>query len=322
MLSRRALLVGAAAASVRCSRSEPVARSTATGASAPQEAPPQPPPLLQPIGTLSSASVRLLEWQINPPGGMSTRVVAIVPSWGTPDARYPVVVALHGRGEAVKPPALGAMGWARDYAMTRAFDRLRAPPLAAEDFEGFVDPDRLARLNASLQTRPFGGLVVACPHVPDFDWSNGGEVRNVGRFVTDVLLPIVRRETPALAAPESTGIDGVSMGGALALRIGLASPDVFGAVGSLQAAIHEDDAEPLAEMARAARARRSGIALRLLTSHDDYFHDAIARTHEVWNELGIAHDYADVPGPHDYVFNRGPGSIELLTWHDKVLARG
>src|SRR5580704_11701088 len=125
------------------------------------------------------------------------------------------------------------MGWPRDYALTRAFDRLRAPPLTAEDYEGFFDQARMDRLNADLAARPFGGLIVACPHVSDMD-PNGGDVRAVGRFVTDVLLPRVRAETPALAAPESTGIDGVSMGGALALRIGLSSPDAFGAVGALQ----------------------------------------------------------------------------------------
>ena len=35
----------------------------------------------------------------------------------------------------------------------------------------------------------------------------------------------------------------------------------------------------------------------------------------------VAHDFADIPGPHDYPFNRGPGAIELLLWHDRVLAR-
>jgi hypothetical protein len=36
---------------------------------------------------------------------------------------------------------------------------------------------------------------------------------------------------------------------------------------------------------------------------------------------GIAHDFAEVVGPHDYSFNRGPGSIELLLWHDRALSR-
>jgi iron(III)-salmochelin esterase len=26
-----------------------------------------------------------------------------------------------------------------------------------------------------------------------------------------------------------------------------------------------------------------------------------------------------IPGGHDYTFNRGPGGIEMLLWHDRVL---
>jgi enterochelin esterase-like enzyme len=318
VLTRRSLLIALAAAA-GCSRSE-----TRTQPASPPsgESIVPPPPPLPPVTTVRTSiegSVKLIEYQFNAvPKSGPTRAVVIVPNWGDADAKYPVVVAMHGRGEAVKPPALGAMGWAHDYAMTRAFDRLRLPPLTEDDYEGFVDLDRMAETNAYLRDHPFGGLIVACPHVPDMDWSGSG-VRAIGRFVTDVLLPQVRKDTPALAAPESTGIDGVSMGGALALRIGLTNPDVFGAVGSLQAAIREEDATELTEIARAARAKRATLKLRLLTSHDDYFRDAIARTSDVWRAAGIDHDFADIPGPHDYAFNRGPGSIELLTWHDRML---
>ena len=54
------------------------------------------------------------------------------------------------------------------------------------------------------------------------------------------MLPRVRRETPALSRPETTGIDGVSLGGALALRIGFYNPKSFGALGALQPAISVD----------------------------------------------------------------------------------
>jgi hypothetical protein len=63
------------------------------------------------------------------------------------------------------------------------------------------------------------------------------------------------------------------------------------------------------------------MALRLLTSHDDFFHDAIVSVSQAWRAAGVAHEFADVPGPHDYVFNRGPGSLELLLWYDRILAR-
>ena len=304
MVGRRAFLSGLAAAAVACSRSERASGLPPPGSGAP-----------------TSSSVRLLEWDLGAQPWGPSRAVVVVPTWGAADARFPVLVAMHGRGEAVKAPAEGAMGWPRDYAMVRAIDRLRAPPLTAPDHEGFVTPAHLAEENASLAARPFGGLIVACPHLPDVRPATTGDVTAYGQFLLDVLLPRVRKETPALATPEATGIDGVSLGGVVALRIGLSRPDAFGAVGGLQPAIQEGQNTEWTALAQAARARRPGLGLRLLTSHDDYFRDGILGVSQAWRAAGVAHDFADVPGPHDYIFNRGPGSIELLLWHDRMLAR-
>ena len=37
------------------------------------------------------------------------------------------------------------------------------------------------------------------------------------------------------------------------------------------------------------------------------------------NAEHVAHEFVVVAGPHDYAFNRGPGGIEMLLWHDRVL---
>lgn len=92
-------------------------------------------------------------------------------------------------------------------------------------------------------------------------------------------------------------------------------------MGGIQAALQEGQNTEWTVLAQAARAKRPAMKLRLLTSHDDYFHDAIVGVSQAWRAAGVTHDFADVPGPHDYIFNRGPGSIELLTWHDRSLAR-
>jgi iron(III)-salmochelin esterase len=302
LLGRRAWMLGAAAA-VACSRSEPASGSG-------------PPP-----GPVSSSNVRLSEWDLGPQPWGQARAAILVPAWGDPQARYPVLVALHGRGEALKSPADGAMGWPRDYALVRAVDRLRAPPLREADYQGFVDPVRMAESNASLASRPFGGVIVACPWLPDFHPAATVDIAAYSHFVLDVLLPRVRRETPAFDAPEATGIDGVSLGGVIALRIGLTSPESFGAVGGIQPAIAEGQTSQWCALALAARARRPEMKLRLLTSREDYFRGAILGVSQAWRASGIGHDFADVPGPHDYVFNRGPGSIELLLWHDRTLLR-
>jgi len=137
------------------------------------------------------------------------------------------------------------------------------------------------------------------------------------------LLPRVRQETPALASAGATGIDGVSLGGIVALRAGLANPETFGAVGALQPAIRDNGAAAaeLTELAKSACARRPRMKLRLTTSERDGFRRAVTRTSDAWRAAGIVHEFGVLPGPHDYVFNRGPGAIELLFWHDRVLVR-
>jgi iron(III)-salmochelin esterase len=301
MLSRRALVTGLGAAATLS-----VADGLARGS---------------PPGSRVSPNVRLLEWDLGEQPWGPARAVIVAPTWGGEAGRFPLLVALHGRGEALKAPEDAAMGWPRDYAMVRAIDRLRAPPLRSEDYEGFVEPSRMAEQNAALAARPFAGLVVVCPSMPDVRPATSGDVGSYASFLLGTLLPRVRSETPALPSAEATGIDGVSLGGIVALRIGLANATAFGAVGGIQPAVQDgQDAEWVA-LAKAARAKRPGLRLRLLTSHEDFFRDEVTGISRAWRAAGVAHDFADVPGPHDYAFNRGPGSIELLLWHDRALAR-
>jgi hypothetical protein len=300
--ARRSFLLGATAA-IACSRDERAARGGAPG---------------RPV----SSQVQLVEWDLGPQRWGAARAALLVPKWGVPDARFPVLVALHGRGEAVRGSVDGALGWPRDYALMRAFDRVRAPPLVPADYEGLVETPRLAETNALLARQPFRGLIVACPWLPDVHPAATGDIAAYARFLMDVLLPRVRAETPALSSPAATGIDGVSLGGVVALRIGLTSPEAFGAVGGIQPAIGDGQSSDWTALALAARARRPDLKLRLVTSLDDYFRDAVYGVSRAWGAAGIAHDFADLPGPHDYVFNRGPGSIDLLVWHDRALAHG
>jgi hypothetical protein len=251
------------------------------------------------------------------------KALAIVPQWGQPGERFPVLVALHGRGEAVRGVDVGAHGWMRDYELGRAIARLRSPPLTREDFKGFVEDARLARINASLAERPFRGLIVVCPWVPDLftdrDRTNLDAALPYSRFVIEQLLPRALSETPALREREATGIDGVSLGGRVALVVGLAYPGRFGALGTLQAAIQESEPVALARRAKNAIADAQKLRLRLVTSDQDYFRGAIGQLHLALENEGIEHEHLVLPGPHDYIFNRGPGGVEMLLWHDRVL---
>lgn len=313
------LLLGAGAAS-SCSRKEP------PGAAQPSVA---ERAVVQTAGSIrerSPASVSATAlpgeertWRFDDPElGRMVAVVVVPPR--APGERLPVLLAFHGRGEARKGPERGARGWLDDYALGRAMARLGAPPLTRDDFESFVSAERLARINQSLRERPYRGLIVVCPYTPDALRSDRPveKAPPLARFVTRTLLPRIERELPGLGA-DATGIDGVSLGGRAALGVGLLAPSSFRAIAGLQAAFDVDDAAELAELAVRARSQNPKLVFRLLTSHGDFFRDADTAIVRAMEARGVPAQLDLVEGPHDYAFNRGPGAIEMLLFHDRVL---
>jgi iron(III)-salmochelin esterase len=236
-----------------------------------------------------------------------------------PTERLPVLLAFHGRGEALKGPDRGARGWIDDYALKRAIRRLSAPPLTSADFESFVSRERLERLNTSLAARPYRGMFVVCPYTPDV---LGGEepfakAPPLAEFVDKTLLPKIRRDVPVLDG--AIGIDGVSLGGRAAFGVGLLAPRSFRAIAGLQAAFDVNDAGEIAERAKRAHAENPQLVFRLLTSTGDYFREADTAIARALQSRGLPAELVLVEGPHDYAFNRGPGALEMLIFHDRAL---
>ena len=229
----------------------------------------------------------------------------------------PLLVALHGRGEAVRGLEVGARGWRDDYRLDAALRRIGSPPLTPDDLGQMVTPERLAQLNASLKEHPYRGLCIATPFTPDLRDRSVEGAAGFGRFLVERLLPRARAEGGCQAAREATGIDGVSLGGRLALLVGLSFPDVFGAVGALQPAVRESEAEMFSALARRAMERRA-VALRLVSSEADPFLPAIRAISDRLRQDGVSHTLLVVPGPHDYAWNRGPGGVEMVLWHERV----
>jgi hypothetical protein len=283
----------------------------------PEPRPPAPPPsssgpAVQPAAELS--------WSFpdTPIGKMS--VVVSLPERRR-DQRFPLLIAMHGRGETLKGPERGARGWIDDYALPKAIGRLAHPPLTPGDFQDFVAPDRLGALNAALGAEPYTGLVVACPYLPDI---LGGEepftrAPPLTRFLVDTLIPKLFAETPVIGTPISTGIDGVSLGGRAALAVGLARPEAFGSVGSLQAALDAKNAGEVALRAQRALAKNPKLRLRFVTSSEDYYLPALRTITGALRHAGVRHEFFVARGPHDYAWNRGPGAYEMLIFHDRVL---
>ncbi len=300
-LTRRSLLLGGAGLALAGCRPSPPSEATV-----PAEAGAPPPP--------PGGAWRVLSFPPAPDYPEGQRAQLLVPD---APATSPLLIALHGRGEAGRSLDVGAGAWPREYELSRLHRRLLAPPLTGGDLQDMFSGARLDRLNASLSASPYKGLSVACPATPVLADRSVEGVKGFSRFVLETLLPRARQESGSTADRAATGIDGVSMGGRIALFVGLTHPEIFGAVGALQPAINIDEAPLISELARAAMAR-ANVLLRLVSSDADPFLPAIRAASERLARDGVVHEFLVVPGNHGYEFNRGPGGAEMLLWHERV----
>ena len=259
---------------------------------------------------------RELSFDATPAYPEPERALVLVPEGA---ASLPVVVALHGRGESGHGLDTGARGFRDFYGVDRIDARLRTPPVTRQDLLHFTTDQRLDQINASLAKAPYAGVVLACPYAPDLSDRTVTGAEPFGRFVTETLVPKAREAAGAPSVVERTGIDGVSMGGRLALWIGLRFADRFGAVGAMQPALRVEEAPRVAKLAVEARAKNPKLRLRLLSSEGDPFLEAVKAASAEMRAQGVDHDLVIVPGPHDYDFNRGPGCAEMLLWQERAL---
>jgi enterochelin esterase-like enzyme len=234
-----------------------------------------------------------------------------------PGQSLPLLVAFHGRTESLRSLDVGAGAWMRDYNMQRQYSRLLHPPLVEGDFRGMATPSRVEALNQSLLKAPYEGLVTACPYCPDIADRTPAGAAGFGRFIVQDLLPRARSLGGCSPDRRATGIDGISMGGRLALLVGLSNPEIFGAVGAMQPAIRVEEAQEIADLARQAMAK-SPVLLRILSSDEDEFLAASQATSDRLTAAGVPHEFLVLRGKHGYEFNRGPGCVEMLAWHERV----
>jgi len=302
MTTRRTFLAGSVAtlAHVGCG-----------GARATPSAPPSVAPRAE-SKPREPRSVEVLDWTFPSEFGGPKRASIVVPRPIPEGTKLPVLVALHGLGETIDP-VTGANGWPKSYALTQAYERMLAPPLTDADFQGLVTKERLVEINDDLGKRALGGVIVACPYLPK-DIGGGTPMELYAEWLVKRLLPRVRAELPASSA---TGIDGVSLGGWSAIRIAMIKPQVFNVVGALQPAIVD---APQVEWATQLLAQHLGSRpFRFVTSTEDMYRYTLTELDKRLREKNIPHEFAITPGPHDYPFNKGPGSIEMLLWHDRKL---
>lgn len=284
---------------------------------APQEVGKAPPATSH--GASRSASTELA-WDLGTtPLGPGYAVVMIPPT--RPGDKWPLVIALHGRGEAKKSPREGALGWAVDYKLRRAMQRLAEPPLTRADFEDFITPERLERINRSLLSRPYRGLIIACPYLPDRLKGEEAfaEAPALAHYLLDQVLERVRKETPAAADAAATAIAGVSLGGRGALLAAWQRPLRVNHVGGWQPALDTEELSQFTALASTALKQNPALQVRLITSEEDYFLSVTRDFHAALRSAAVPVTMEILVGDHSYRFNRGPGAIELLLYYDRVL---
>ena len=286
--------------------------------------------ILGSVATIGRAQTRSDEvhyrhFRVDGPDGESQRLVASIPrrrdrEMNPPGERYPMLIALHGRGEAAQGERRGFLGWTVDYELAPAFGAMQRI-VRRQDYGGLVRDEHLATINAELRAKPFVGMIVVTPYTPDL-LAEGTTEEDVARWIDWLAGPFVdqvreRFEGTIALTREGTGVDGISLGGWLALEAGFRHPEVFGVVGAMQPAI-TGRVDALAE--RAGKIEQPQ-ALRLLTSDDDPLRPVTLSLSEKLRERMVAHRLVVVPGPHDYEFNRGPGRMELLRFGHQALVR-
>ncbi len=268
----------------------------------------------------AAGNLQTVRFAIHGPDGDRQYALAVWPTGKPQDERWPLLIAFHGMAEAKQGKERGYRAWFDRYGMGAAFEALLGGKLTRAHFGGLVRDDMLLAYNEELKARAFRGLFVVGVYTPDL-LSQVGKPTKIEAFASWVakrLVPKVRDTFPVVSqAPRSVGVDGVSLGGMVSLEVGLRHPDVFGAVGTIQPAVRGREAE-LAE--RAAKAMQTAPQeLRLLSSDRDPLLPVTRKLSEELRARHVPHTLIVTPGGHDYAFNQGPGSIELLKFSDRAL---
>lgn len=278
------------------------------------EAPYPKTPAKELIGELA-----LHDWALPGDAKLGRRAVVLVPTHLQKGERVPLLIALHGLAETVDEE-MGAYAWVKRYGVGNGYAHARAPQtISLASLNKMVTELRVAELRAELAKQPFRGMVIACPYTPNI-WKAAPTPELVldayAPWLFDVLLPRLRAETPV---NDKVAVDGVSLGGYASLGVGVRKLDAIHSLGCVQAAVSTADAGKWADRIAKAFATHGQKPLHLLTSTTDAFRQPVEALSAALHKRAIPHTFRLAIGPHDQPFLRGPGSLEMLLFHDRAL---
>jgi iron(III)-salmochelin esterase len=232
-----------------------------------------------------------------------------------PNKKFSLLIAFAGAGESARPPKSGALAWLHFYKVDEAVDALGRNRLQASDFRGLVKDFQLDDFNGRLKRSPFRGIILVCPYSPPLAPTVQLEYPEYEKFIIDELIPELKKRYRV--DPHFIGVDGVSMGGARAMYYGLKYPEIFTSIGSLQGAFGpfmEVYGDLVAKNKRYIKSK----TIQLVTSDGDTLAPSVERMHRLLVSNEIPHEYKILTGPHDYIFNQGPGALSMLLFHNEA----
>ncbi len=267
-----------------------------------------------PVRDLVVRDVTMPPWR-----GTPRRYVLLLPTHLGPNEHVPLLVLLHGLAETVDPK-MGAYAWLERYGVGSAYDRLRRAPIARTSRRGEWTDARLAELNAELAARPFRGMAIVCPFVPNVYKSANptAELDALAAWIVDEVVPSCQVEAPVVPDPSRTGLDGCSLGGFVGLEVFLRRPEAFAAWGGVQSAISDAGAVGYAERLAKALARAGPRRLHVESSTLDPYRSANERLAAELGRRKVPCELRVPPGPHDQPWLREAGTVEMLAWHDRA----
>ena len=250
------------------------------------------------------------------------RVVFVLPpDYEASKETYPAVIAFAGLGESVRGNRAGAWGWVERYGVVPAMAALHRRALTGEDFQGLVRGGRLKAWNAALAKQAYRGLVLVCPYPPRIRRWSAKRLKAWEAWLLEELIPYTERHLRVVGGPEGWGVDGISLGGLLSTYVGFKHPEAFSSIGSVQGAVSNLGGR-IRRLARRNREVLATRALNVATSKGDGFRRSLKEFHTWLGEHGLPHRFTVLPGRHDKRFVKGPGSLEMLLFHDRALRGG
>ncbi len=276
------------------------------------------------LASRTPPDLRVIDLSLEGDPRLATRVAIFVPNHLAKEEKVPLLVLLHGLGETWDQ-GVGAYAWVERYGLGNAYARLRRAPITRTSRQTSLLPDaHLAELNASLAAQPFRGVAIACPYTPNVVKlpDPAAALDAYAAWIAEVVVPRARKEAPVFVDAAHTSLDGVSLGGYLAIEVFCRRPDVFGALGCVQSAMSPLKVPVYAERiaaihAAAIKAGRPAPTVHVETASSDPMRDINRTFADELTRRGVGTDFLVLPGQHDQTFLRESGSLEMLLWHDR-----